>query len=106
MPRGAGSGAFRQRVGVYLIVRPYCMSHHLRTVIALLVAGGLLALFLRNTDLRQVGTEMARARLDLVVAALIVTGLTYVLRALRWVYLLAPIGRVRFSVALKTTVIG
>ena len=82
------------------------MGQHLRTVIALLVAGGLLALFLRNTDLRQVGTEMARARLDLVVAALIVTGLSYVLRALRWVYLLAPIGRVRFSVALKTTVIG
>jgi len=82
------------------------MRQHLRTVIVLLVAGGLLALFLRNTDLREVGTEMARARLDLVVMALVVTGLTYVLRALRWVYLLAPIGRVRFSVALKTTIIG
>ena len=82
------------------------MRQHLRTVIVLLVAGGLLALFLRNTDLRDVGAEMARARLDLVVAALVVTALTYVLRALRWQYLLVPIGRVRLSVALKTTIIG
>lgn len=82
------------------------MRQHLRTVVVLLVAGGLLALFLRNTDLRDVGAEMARARLDLVVAALVVTALTYVLRALRWQYLLAPIGRVRLSVALKTTIIG
>jgi uncharacterized protein (TIRG00374 family) len=82
------------------------MRQHLRTVIVLLVAVGLLALFLRNTDLREVGTEMARARLDLVAAALIVTALTYVLRAFRWQYLLAPIGRVRLSVALKATIIG
>lgn len=82
------------------------MRHHLRTVIVLLVAGGLFALFLRNTDLRDVGVQMGRARLDLVLLALGVTGLTYVLRALRWQYLLAPIGRVRLSVALKTTVIG
>lgn len=82
------------------------MRQHLRTVIVLLVAGGLLALFLRNTDLREVGAEMARARPDLVVLALIVTGITYLFRALRWQYLLAPIGRVRLSVALKTTIIG
>ena len=82
------------------------MRQHLRTAIVLLVAGGLLALFLRNTDLRQVGAEMARARLELVVAALVVTGLTYVLRALRWQYLLVPIGRVRLSAALRATVIG
>ncbi len=82
------------------------MHHHLRTIVVLLVAAGLLALFLRNTDLREVGTEMARARLSLVALAIAVTGLTYVLRALRWQYLLLPIGRVRFSVALKTTLIG
>lgn len=82
------------------------MRQHLRTVIALLVAAGLLTLFLRNTDLREVGAEMSRARLDLVILALCVTGLTYVLRAVRWQYLLVPIGRVRLSAALKATVIG
>lgn len=82
------------------------MRQHLRTVIVLLVAAVLLALFLRNTDLRQVGTEIARARLDLVVLAVGVTGLTYLLRAMRWQYLLLPIGRVRLSNALRTTIIG
>lgn len=82
------------------------MRGHLRTVVVLLLAAALLALFLRNTDFRVVGAEMARARLDLVVLAVVVTGLTYVLRAMRWQYLLQPIGRVRLSVALKTTIIG
>ena len=38
--------------------------------------------------------------------ALIVTALTYVLRALRWQYLLAPIGPTHFGNAFRTTVIG
>ena len=37
---------------------------------------------------------------------LVATASTYVLRALRWVYLLQPIGPTRFSVAFRTTVIG
>lgn len=82
------------------------MRRHLRTIVVLLVAAGLLALFLRNTDFRVVQAEIARARLDLLLLALVVTGMTYVFRAVRWLYLLAPIGRVRLSVALKTTIIG
>ncbi len=82
------------------------MRGHLRTFVVLLVAVGLLALFLRNTDLREVGREFARARLDLVLASLALTGLTYFFRALRWQYLLVPIGRVRLSTALRTTIIG
>ena len=82
------------------------MRHHLRTLLVVLVAAGLLALFLRNTDLREVGTEMAGARLELVALSILVTALTYVIRALRWQYLLLPIGKVRFSIALKTTLIG
>ena len=82
------------------------MRRHLRTIAVLLVAGALMALFLRNTDLRQVGAEMAGASRGLIALALLLTGGTYVLRALRWQYLLLPIGRVRFSTALKTTLIG
>lgn len=82
------------------------MRRHLRTIVVLLLAAGLLALFLRNTDFRVVQAEMARARLDLLLLAIGVTAMTYVFRAVRWLYLLAPIGRVRLSVALKTTVIG
>src|SRR6478735_889465 len=82
------------------------MRQHLRTVIALAAAGGLLALFLRNTDFHAVAIEVARARVSLLLLALVTTAAAYVFRALRWQYLLQPIGTVRFSNALRTTIIG
>ena len=82
------------------------MRAYLRTAIVVLLAVGLLALFLRQADLRQVWTEVKRSRLDLVALAIGVTGLTYLFRAIRWQYLLAPIGRVSLSNAFRTTVIG
>src|SRR6185436_15119943 len=66
------------------------MRQQLRTIIAIAAAGGLLALFLRNTDFHQVGREIARAELSLLVAALGTTALVYVFRAVRWQYLLRP----------------
>jgi uncharacterized protein (TIRG00374 family) len=82
------------------------MRASLRTALAALLAIGLLALFLRNTDLHQVWAEVQRARLDLVALAVGITGLTYLFRAIRWQYLLAPIGRVSLRNAFTTTVIG
>jgi glycosyltransferase 2 family protein len=82
------------------------MRTHLRTAVVVLLAVGLLGLFLRNADLRQVAGEMGRARLDLVALAVAVTGVTYLLRAWRWQYMLQPIGTVRFATAFRTTVIG
>ncbi len=67
---------------------------------------GLLALFLRNADVALVLDAIRQARLDLLVAALLLTVLTYVLRAFRWQFLLRPIGFTRFSVAFRATVIG
>jgi uncharacterized protein (TIRG00374 family) len=95
--RGGGSE-------VHVIARG--MRQHLRTIIAVVAAAGLLALFLRNTDFRQVGAEISRARVDLLLLALVVTGLTYCFRAARWQYLLRPVGHVHFVPALKTTIIG
>ena len=82
------------------------MRAYLRTAVVALLAVGLLALFLRHADLWQVWTEVKRSRLDLVVLAIGVTGLTYLFRAIRWQYLLAPIGRVSLANAFRTTVIG
>jgi hypothetical protein len=82
------------------------MRASLRTALVALLAIGLLALFLRNTDLHQVWAEVQRARLDLVALAVGITGLTYLFRAIRWQYLLAPIGRVSLRNAFTTTVIG
>jgi len=82
------------------------MRASLRTALVALLAIALLWLFLRNTDLRQVWGEVRRARLELLALALAVTGLTYLFRAIRWQYLLAPIGRVSLGNAFTTTIIG
>lgn len=67
---------------------------------------GLIAIFLRSADLGQVWVEIGRARWDLLAAATIVTCATYLIRALRWQYLLQPIGPTHFMTAFRTTVIG
>jgi uncharacterized protein (TIRG00374 family) len=82
------------------------MRASLRTALVALLAIGLLALFLRNTDLHQVWVEVQRARVDLVALAVVITGLTYLFRAIRWQYLLAPIGHVSLRNAFTTTIIG
>lgn len=82
------------------------MRAHFRTAIIVVLTGGLLALFLRHANLRQVWAEVLTARFDLLFVALGTTALTYVFRAVRWQYLLRPMGRVSFRAAFRTTVIG
>ncbi len=82
------------------------MPSRVRTVLILLLTIGLLGYFLRNADMTQVWAEIRRARPALLVGAVLITGLTYVLRALRWQYVLAPLGKTHFSNAFRATVIG
>ncbi len=82
------------------------MRHYLRTAFIVLLTVGLVAIFLRSANLGQVRGEVARARLDLVLLAVAFNVVIYVLRAVRWQYLLKPVGRVRFASALSATVIG
>lgn len=82
------------------------MRTHLRTVFVLLLAIGLLGWFLRSANLMDVWREIQRGRLDLLGASVAATALTYVLRAVRWQYLLLPLGRPHFGVVLRTTIIG
>ena len=77
-----------------------------RTIVILILTVLLLAFFLRNANLQHVWAEMRRARLDLLVLATTITAAAYPIRALRWWYLLLPIGRVRLLTAFRTTVIG
>ena len=78
----------------------------LRTLVVLGLAVGLLTLFLRNADLSRVVTSVRAARVDFLVASLVLTCATFVIRAERWQYLLAPLGKTRFATVLRTTVIG
>jgi uncharacterized protein (TIRG00374 family) len=82
------------------------MRPRLRTILILLLTLGLLAYFLRDADMREVWAETRRADPRDLLLALVATAATYVLRAFRWQYLLAPIGPTRFSTAFRTTVIG
>ena len=82
------------------------MPSRVRTVLILLLTIGLLWFFLRNADMAQVWAEMRRARPGQLLAAVLVTGLTYALRALRWQYVLSPLGETHFSNAFRATVIG
>lgn len=82
------------------------MRRHVRTFVILLLTVGLLAFFLRGADMAGVWAETRRADARLLLAAFAVTCLTYVIRAWRWQSMLAPLGRTRFSSALRTTIIG
>lgn len=82
------------------------MRAHLKTLLIALVTVGLIAWFFRQANLGDVWREIRAAEPWGLVMALVMTGLTYVLRALRWQYMLQAIGPTRFSVAFRTTVIG
>lgn len=82
------------------------MRTRLRTLLVVGLAMALLVWFLRHANLSSVWDELQHGRIDFLLFALVATGMTYVLRAFRWQYLLLPLGRPRFVECLKTTVIG
>ena len=82
------------------------MRNVIRTVVVIALAVGLLALFLRNADLGRVWASVRAARADFLLLAVLMTCATFVIRAERWQYLLSPLGRTRFSVVFRATVIG
>ncbi|MEW6319818.1 MAG: lysylphosphatidylglycerol synthase transmembrane domain-containing protein [Acidobacteriota bacterium] len=82
------------------------MRAAVRTILVTALAVGLMAVFLRNADFGQVWAAVRAARVDLLAFAVVLTGVTYVIRAERWQYMLGPLGPTRFGVALRTTVIG
>ena len=82
------------------------MRPRVRTILVFALTLGLLAFFFRNADMAGVWAETRRADARLLLAAIVATLATYLLRALRWQYLLAPLGPTRFSTAFRATVIG
>lgn len=82
------------------------MSTRLRTILVSLLAVVLLAWFLRGVNLADVWTRLRSADWGFLALALVAVPITYITRAIRWQYLLAPIGPARFSLTLRATVIG
>lgn len=82
------------------------MRAWLRAILVAALALTLLAWFVRGVDLAAVRAEMARGRPDLLLLAVGTTLFTYVVRTVRWQYLLAGLGPTRFTNAFRATVIG
>ena len=65
-----------------------------------------MAFVLRGADLGRVADAVAGARFDLIGLAVLAMVVTYVARAVRWCYLLEPLGRVHLGTAFRATVMG
>ncbi len=82
------------------------MRAHLRTVLVLVLALGLLGWFLSQADLTRVWAEIRRVDTTLLGLALATTLSTYISRSIRWQYLLEGLGPTRFRNVFRATVMG
>src|SRR5437899_594745 len=73
------------------------MKSHVRTIIVVALAAGLVALFLHNVDLWGVLAQILRARPEWLALSLATMFVNLAIRALRWQYLLEPLGRTTFT---------
>lgn len=82
------------------------VSSRTRTLAVSLLAVALLAWFLRGVDVGEILARAREAHPGFLLLALVAVPFGYVTRAVRWQYLLAPLGPTRFSTVMRTTVIG
>ncbi len=82
------------------------MKNSARTLIVAAVSLALLLWFLRGARLDRVWVEIREADGLLVGVSLAATVVTMAIRAVRWQYLLGPLGGARFWPAFRTTTIG
>ena len=82
------------------------MRSHVRTIVVLAIAVGLVALFLHNVDLWRVGAEIVRARPEWLALSLVTMVVNLAIRALRWQYLLEPLGYTSFADSFRATAVG
>ena len=82
------------------------MRSHLRTIIVLALAAALVGLFLYRVDLVRVAAEIVRARPEWLALSLATTIVNLAIRALRWQYLLEPLGHTTFARAFRATAVG
>jgi hypothetical protein len=82
------------------------MRAHIRTAIVLVLAASLVVLFLRNVDLRHVGSEIAHADIGWLALSLVTMFVNLTIRSLRWQYLLEPLGHASFANSFRATAVG
>ena len=88
------------------VVRSMRMRPFVQKYLGLFIALALMIFFLRNVDFAGVVEAIAGARQGMILFALLLLTLGYVIRAVRWRYLLSPLGQVGLRIALHSTMIG
>ncbi len=78
----------------------------LQTLVFGLLGISLLAFFFKDADFGAIASSLAGANPWLIVAAVGLIMVSYFLRAVRWRFLLAPVGQARLKYCFETTVIG
>jgi uncharacterized protein (TIRG00374 family) len=81
-------------------------SLRIKSVALGLIGLVLLVFFFKDADLAAIAASLSAADGRLIVLAIALTMVSYLVRALRWRYLLAPVGSARFRPCFETTVIG
>jgi len=82
------------------------MRSHIRTVVVLALAVGLLAWFLHNVDLGRVAADIIRARPEWLALSFATMFVNLAIRSWRWKYLLEPLGATSFGSAFRATAVG
>jgi uncharacterized protein (TIRG00374 family) len=82
------------------------MRTHVRTLLVLALAAALVALFLYKVDARRVVAEIVHARREWLFLSFISVFVNLAIRAVRWRYLLEPLGETSFGSAFRATAVG
>src|SRR5579862_7072007 len=82
------------------------MRSRIRTAVVILLAAGLVVLFLHNVDLWRVGADIVRARPEWLALSLSTMFANLAIRSLRWQFLLEPLGPTTFGTAFRATAVG
>jgi len=87
-------------------MRHFLKSRRVQAAISIVLAAGLLAWFLSHVSLAEIGKVIASASRGWLAASVAISLAVFVLRALRWVWILRPVGRVPFFPAFRATAVG
>jgi glycosyltransferase 2 family protein len=81
-------------------------SHRGKIAVSLVLTGLLIVLFLRGVDPQKTREAMLAASPNWLSISVGLAILTFVIRAIRWTWILRPVARVRFSPAFRATAAG
>jgi uncharacterized protein (TIRG00374 family) len=82
------------------------MRSHVRTIVVLAIAVALVAVFLYNVNLWAVVAAIGRARPEWIAVSLAASFVSLAIRAMRWKYLLEPLGSTTFAATFRATAVG